>query len=316
MKKILIFLLLSFALYPQGLSKFPSGLSKWLPFYAGSSANVDTLAFYASLIDTNSNPPFRMSINASSVTMSLKGTGLIRVVWGDGSYSDSLLTSTAKSVSHTYSSSAARNVVIYNSAKITYFASTDGANYNFDWAQTNRMRLTYFACTGSNTLSGTLTLPSSMTFFLCLGSNTLSGTLTLPSSMTTFQCGGSNTLTGTLTLPSSMTYFVCSGSNTLTGTLTLPASMTYFNCQGSNTLNGYTTQTFNNNMNHLYLITTSGAGFSAAEVDRLIIDLDNSAWAGGSRTLRLTGSAIAPPTEASAAAITSLETKLVTVITN
>jgi len=257
-----------------------------------------------------------MSINASSVTMSLKGTGLIRVVWGDGSYSDSLLTSTQKTVSHTYSSSAARNVVIYNSAKITSFTSTDNANYNFDWVQTNRMRLTYFVCSGSNTLSGTLTLPSSMTLFYCTGENTLTGTLSLPASMTYFLCTGSNTLNGTLSLPASMTYFICAGSNTLSGTLTLPSSMTYFDCEGANTLSGYTTQAFNNNMNLFYLTTTSGAGFSETEVDQLIIDLDNSAWAGSSRLLKLTGSAIAAPTEASAAARTSLGTKLVSIVVN
>ena len=296
----------------NGSIEYRNRAGNWLPIYAATSANIDTLIFYASLVDTNSNPPFRMSINAASVTISMKGTGLIRVLWGDGTYSDSLLTSTAKNITHTYASSAARNIVIYNAAKITYWSCSDNAAYNFDWAQTNRMRLTAFYCSGSNTLSGTLSLPASMTTFVCYGSNTLSGALSLPTSMTYFYCSGSNTLSGALSLPASMTYFYCSGSNTLSGTLSLPASMTTFVCYGSNTLSGYTTQAFSNNINYFYLITTSGTGFSAAEVDQLIIDLDGSAWAGDSRTLRMSGAVVAAPTATSAAARASLTGKSVT----
>ncbi|OIO19432.1 MAG: hypothetical protein AUJ54_06590 [Ignavibacteria bacterium CG1_02_37_35] len=233
----------------NGSIEYRNRAGSWLPIYAATSANIDTLIFYASLVDTNSNPPFRMSINAASVTISMKGTGLIRVLWGDGTYSDSLLTSTAKNITHTYASSAARNIVIYNAAKITYWNCSDNAAYNFDWAQTNRMRLTAFYCSGSNTLSGTLSLPASMTTFVCYGSNTLSG---------------------------------------------------------------YTTQAFSNNINYFYLITTSGTGFSAAEVDQLIIDLDGSAWAGDSRTLRMSGAVVAAPTATSAAARASLTGKSVT----
>ena len=96
--------------------------------------------------------------------------------------------------------------------------------------------MTYFYCTGSNTLSGVLSLPSVMTYFRCFGSNTLSGVLSLPSVMTYFRCEGSNTLTGVLSLPPVMTSFSCTGSNTLTGVLSLPSVMTYFLCIGSNTL--------------------------------------------------------------------------------
>jgi len=182
--------------------------------------------------------PFVMTINAASVTISMKGTGSIRAVWGDGTFTNYTLTSTAQNVTHTYSVSALYKIAIYNPQKVTYWSSSDNAAYAFNWAGTQKMRLTYFYCYGSNTLSGALTLPSGMTTFLCYGSNTLSGALTLPSGMTTFYCVGSNTLSGTLSLPSGMTSFLCYGSNTLSGTLSLPSGMISFQCAGSNTLSG------------------------------------------------------------------------------
>ena len=218
--------------------------------------------------------PFRMTINAASTTISMKGSGSIRVVWGDGSYTDYTLTSTAQNVTHTYSVSALYKIAIYNPQKVTYWGSSDNAAYAFNWAETQKMRMTYFYCSGSNTLSGTLSLPSGMTNFVCYGSNTLSGALSLPSGMTTF------------------------------------------GCYGANTLSGYSTQSFSNSTNYFYLITSGGTGFSAAEVDQLCIDLDGSAWAGSSRTLRLTGGAIAAPTATSAGARASLVVKGVTVTVN
>jgi hypothetical protein len=302
--------------------------------------------------------PFVMNVTTASVTISMKGTGLIRVVWGDNSFTDYTLTSTAQNVAHTYSGSATYKIAIYNPQKVTYWSCSDNAGYAFNWSETRKMRMTSFYCYGSNTLSGTLSLPSVMTSFVCAGSNTLSGTLSLPSVMTSFGCAGSNTLSGTLSLPSVMTSFGCAGSNTLSGTLSLPSVMTSFNCYGSNTLSGtlslpsvmtsfycygsntlsgtlslpsvmtsfgcagsntlsgYSTQSFSNNINYFYLVTSFGTGFSAAEVDQLCIDLDGSTWAGSGKTLRLTGSKIAAPTATSAAARTSLGNKGITIITN
>ena len=240
--------------------------------------------------------PFVMTINASSVLILMRGTGRIKVNWGDGVFTIySLQLSSSTNVSHTYSSSALRTVTIYNPSKIIFWYCTDNAAYAFDWAQTQKLSLIFFNCTGTNTISGTLTLPNSMTDFIC---------------------SGSNTLTGTLSMPSGMTYFSCQGSNTLSGTLLLPAGTTYFYLTGNNTLSGYTTQSFSQSMNRLYLITILGSGFSSAEVDQLCIDLNGSAWTGTSKTLRLTGSKIAAPTSASSAARTALAGKGVSVTTN
>ena len=167
------------------------------------------------LFEDDQTLPFTMTINASSYTISMKGTGRISVNNGDGTTTNYTLTSSAQNVTHSYGSSALRTVKIYNSLAINYWSCSDNAAYAFNWSQTKKMMLTYFYCTGSNTLSGTLSLPSGMTYFYCAGSNTLSGTLSLPSGMTTFTCVGFNTLSGytTQSFSQSMNYFYLITSN-------------------------------------------------------------------------------------------------------
>ena len=127
------------------------------------------------LFEDDQTLPFTMTINASSYTISMKGTGRISVNNGDGTTTNYTLTSSAQNVTHSYGSSALRTVKIYNSLAINYWSCSDNAAYAFNWSQKNKMMLTYFTCIGSNTLSGTLSLPSGMTYFYCAGSNTLSG---------------------------------------------------------------------------------------------------------------------------------------------
>ena len=59
--------------------------------------------------------------------------------------------------------------------------------------------MTNFICTGFNTLSGTLNLPSKMTYFNCQGSNTLSGYTpsAKASNQVLFSLTGQNTLSAT-----------------------------------------------------------------------------------------------------------------------
>ena len=62
-------------------------------------------------------------------------------------------------------------------------------------------------------------------------------------------------------------------------------------------------------------IVQNNGGLDANEIDNLIIDLNNSAWAGSSKILYLKGSSAAP-TSASAAAKAALVAKGVTITTN
>ena len=118
----------------------------------------------------------------------------VLVDWGDGSTA-TYAGVTDQTATKTYATSGNYTVKVY--------AKDDGV-------------LTSFRTTAAG-MSGALSLPSGMTYFGCTGSNTLSGKLSLPSGMTYFGCQGLNTLSGTLSLPSGMTYFFCVGSNTLSG---------------------------------------------------------------------------------------------------
>lgn len=231
--------------------------------------------FFDRYIMRQSDNPFTMTINAASVSISMKGTGTIQVDWGvDSARVSYALTSTAQSVSHAYASSALRTVKIYNASSVNYFSSSDNANYSFNWSETTKMNLTYFVCSGDNTLHGTLSLPSIMTYFRVDGSNTLSGVLLLPALINTFRL---------------------TGSNTISGTLYLPASTNYFYLSGNNTISEYFTQIYNASINIFILTTSSATSLSSAKVDQLLTDL-NYSWGnttGG--TITITGANMGAP---------------------
>ncbi len=235
----------------------------------------------APLLYAASNQPWQIGINTASAspTITLRGTGPVVIDWGDGTTPviQALTTGSDTNVSHTYSPAGAYTITIYNAANLTRFYTASNCAWAFDLSSVPRSVMTYFACTGSNTITGNLSsLPSVMTYFLCTGSNTITGNLS-----------------------------------------SLPSVMTYFLCTGSNTINAYTTgHTWASAMNYFYLITNSG-GLTSAMVDSLCIDLDTVPWGGGGRVLQLTGAGIGAPTAASSAARTDLTTnKSVTVTTN
>jgi hypothetical protein len=177
--------------------------------------------------------------------------------------------------------------------------------------------VTYFRCTGANTVSGNLSsIPTVMTYFYCYGANTITGNLSsLPVVMTSFTCYGSNTIIGNLSsLPAVMTSFTCYGSNTISGNLSsIPAVMTYFNCAGSNTIADYITRTWANNMDRVCLVQAATYGLSSAEVDQLLIDLATRTWT-ATKTITLVAPNAAR-TAASDAAVATLNGLGVTVKT-
>ncbi len=264
------------------------------------------------------------------------------VDWGDNTWG--VYAGTAdQAYSHDYGSVGSRTIKFYASSaavftKIT-ITSTSGVSFslsslpagmtflNCSGSNTVSGRLsslpagmTTFSCSGSNTVSGSLSsLPSVMTGFNCYGSNTISGNLSsLPSVMTSFNCTGSNTISGNLSsLPSVMTTFNCSGSNTVSGSLSsLPAGMTLFSCSGANTVSDYTTKSWANNQQKVYLVPVGAGGLATAEIDQLLIDLSvaGGTWA-SSKEIYLKGTNAAR-SAASDAAVATLVGKGVTVTTN
>jgi len=262
----------------------------------------------------------------------------ISVDWGDGS-ALSTYSGTSQPWSKDYGSAVNKTVKIYGASALTKLRmDQSGANITFDLADLPR-GLTFFYCSGSNTVTGDIAdLPSGLTYFRCEGSNTVTGdVVNLPSGLTYFGCQGSNTITGNLSdLPSGLINFICIGSNTVTGDIAnLPNGLTYFNCQGSNTITGdiadlpdgltyflcigsntisdYSGKTWITTMTRLDL--RGNAALSAAEVDQLLIDLDDDlTWSTGD-VITITGNCD-PPTAAADAAITSLEAEGVTVTVN
>ena len=221
--------------------------------------------------------PFTFSVISTQTISGLLSTEdgtSVTVNWGDGT--SNTYTGIDQAYSKNYGSVGNRTVVFtLGSDKLTKFTMTQtGANISFDLAK----------------------LPRSLTYFYCTGSNTITGNL--------------------LSLPVALTYFFCAGSNTITGNLSsLPAGLTTFYCTGSNTIADYSGKTWANNQRRVYLVPVTGGGLSSAEIDQLLIDL---AAAGGTWTdvkavyLRGTNAA---RTAASDAAVATLVSKGVTVIT-
>jgi hypothetical protein len=200
---------------------------------------------------------------------------------------------------------------------------------------------TYFQLTGSNTVSGALTIPSSCTFFTLRGNTTVSGTFTIPSVCTTFALYGSNTVSGTLTIPNGITVFLLGGNNTVSGTLTIPAGCTSIECSGSNTLSynltnmpdatkyiilnspsggNYTynsssgQKTWAQGLREIYVRPKSGV-WTSAMTDALLIDLSSVTSWSTEKTIDLRGNCGAK-TSASSNAVSTLQGNGVTVLTN
>ena len=264
----------------------------------------------------------------------------ISVDWGDGS-ARATYSGTDQAWSHDYGAAVNATVRIFGSVVLTKFRmDASGADISFDVANLPS-GLTYLRVLGSNTLSGDIAnLPSGLTSLNVQGSNTLSGDIAnLPSGLTSLNVQGSNTLSGdianlpsgltylrvygsnTITgdvanLPSGLTYLYVVGSNTITGDVAnLPSGLTYLKIYGNNTIADYTSKTWTTKPTMFTLVPVSPGGLSTAEVDQLLIDLDDDlTWASGD-VITLTGTN-AVPSSASDAAVNNMTSEGATVTTN
>ena len=93
-------------------------------------------------------------------------------------------------------------------------AGTYSVTFRGDYDTVTRLDINTVLAEGTTSRIGLL---SGLTYFLCTGSNTVSGDIqNLPSGLIYFNCTGSNTVSGDIqNLPSDLTYFSCSGSNTI-----------------------------------------------------------------------------------------------------
>ena len=220
----------------------------------------------------------------------------ISVDWGDGSARDTY-SGTDQAWSHDYGAAVNATVRIFGSVVLTKFRmDASGADISFDVAN----------------------LPSGLVLMDVRGNNTLSGDIVnLPSGLTYLNVTGNNTLSGDIVnLPSGLTYLLMYGSNTLSGDVAnLPSGLTYLNVRGSNTIADYTSKTWTTKPAMFYLFPVSPGGLSTAEVDQLLIDLDDDlTWASGD-VITLTGTN-AVPSSTSDAAVNNMTSEGATVTTN
>lgn len=189
-------------------------------------------------------------------------------------------------------------------------------------------------------------LPPNLTELLLFGSNfNISGNIKdIPSNITNLQIGGLSTILGNIAdIPQNMRFFTLyNGSNVYGNLSDIPSNITYFNAYNradGKIISGDLGDIPNKNMTDFkvtgnlnitfdkdFPLAPTYSSFSiipddqypidSATVDKILIALDSKARSSvGTRNISLTG-ACATPTEASQAAITSLQQKGFTVQTN
>ena len=266
----------------------------------------------------------------------------ISVDWGDGSARDTY-SGTDQAWSHDYGSAVDATVRIFGSVVLTKFMMTEsGANISFDIANLPSGLTCLSVYHGSSTLSGDIAnLPSGLTHLDVVDNNTLSGDIAnLPSGLTYLGAGGNNTLSGDIAnlpscltvlsvysdsntlsgdianLPSGLISLYVTGNNTLSGDIAnLPSGLTLLLMYGNNIIADYTSKTWTTKPATFKLIPVSPGGLSTAEVDQLLIDLDDDlTWASGD-VIELTGTN-AVPSSASDAAVNNMTSEGATVTTN
>ncbi|MDH7555282.1 MAG: hypothetical protein QHH74_16710, partial [Spirochaetota bacterium] len=183
---------------------------------------------------------------------------------------------------------------------------------------------------GNNTISGNIEdVPITIITLYVSGSNTISGNLNNLDSACAFtilRVLGNNTITGDIAyLPSTLLTLDLRGANTVYGDLNdLVSTLQSIYLLGDNAIADYnppsggkTWYSLANSNAEFNFQPGSAGGLSSAEVDELIIDLDNSTPTSRAtmRTIYITGNN-APRTSASDAAVQSLLTKKIIVETN
>jgi len=180
--------------------------------------------------------------SSTVIGFGLKGTGLCRVNWGDGTSTNITLNATEQKLVHNYATAAKRPVLIVGN--VTYFRNDVDASYggalsaNYGGRIDSLTSLTFLYVAGNNTLSGSVAGLTSLTVISVQGNNTLSGSVAGLTSLTFLSVGGNNTLSGSVAGLTGLTYFAALGNNTLSGSVAGLTSLTLLSVYGNNTLSG------------------------------------------------------------------------------
>ena len=234
---------------------------------------------------------------SADIKLSLPAGKKITIYWGDGT--STVITGEVYKVIYSH---------IYTDVK-TYNLTVTG-DYN---------DITYLRFNGDGSYGGDIKyMPSGLKHFDRFDANTFCGNIQyIPAGMDYFVCYGSNTFNGDIqTLTSELNLFVCGGRNTLIGDLAVFAdSVSYLKILGDNTISEYSGCTWTHNFTKFQIEPVAPGGLSSAEIDQLLIDLDNDLdWSGGG-IIYLTGTN-APRTSASDDAVSNIEAEGGTIFTN
>ena len=255
---------------------------------------------------------------SADIKLSLPTGKKITLYWGDGTSTVVTGEVTTTTYSHIYTDIGTYNLTVtgdYND--ITYLLFDGDGSYSGDikYLPDN---LTYVYREGDNTFSGDIIDLSNVTYFRITGQNTITGSIiNFNRNMYYLKLFGPNTLYGQLKdLPPALQYLILSGNLVLNGDVaSIPDQVVYFYLYGHNTVSDYTGKTWTTNMSVFKLVPVSPGGLSSAEIDQLIIDLDEDLdWSGGG-IIYLTGTN-APRTSASDDAVSNIEAEGGTIFTN
>jgi len=233
---------------------------------------------------------------SADIKLSLPANKKITIYWGDGTSTVVTGEVTTTTYSHTYTDVKTYNLTVtgdYND--ITYLRFFGDGNYGGD-IKYMPTKLISFGSWEQNTFSGDIQyFPVGLTYFNCQSQNTFSGDIQY--------------------FPAKLIFFKCSGYNVFYGDIQyISDKLNFFECTGHNTISDYSGKTWVTNMEKFKCNPYSG-GLSSAEIDQLLIDLDEDLdWSGGG-TITLTGTN-APRTSASDDAVSNIEAEGGTIFTN
>ena len=183
--------------------------------------------------------------------------------------------------------------------------------------------LSSISARGNNTIYGDwINLPTNMQYIFFDGNNTISGdisTMVENGTLTHLAVRGNNTLTGSiLGIPTTCYSIEFRGNNTVSGDIGLmQGSIRQITIYGDPTLSYTAGKSWPTNFYRMDIRPQIGKGLTSAEVDAILIDLNNSGVTNGTNSglVWLAGENSAR-TKASDTAKTNLESRGFTVVTN
>jgi len=300
------------------------GLSGTARFYSNATGTLDESTTWT----ITSGALRTRYIKCPSGTANLYFSDVTRVTkWGDGS--SALLYGWHDTNTVNHASISGDIDIFVNATSITI------GGINSLSGDVTGINLEYLTLPNSNTISGDISGMINMRVLSVTGTNTLTGSITNMPLLDTLNVSGLNTLSGNITSLTNLVYINISGSNTITGSITNLINLTTLHLFGNNTVDGdfglnnvcngmtaigvtgtfttYTTGGVWSNTSGISINPKAGYGYSATEIDNMLIDMAASNPSGETITLKGSSSA---RTAASDAAVLTLQGRGCTILTN